>query len=288
MSCGASGSGSAQNATSKTPIATDGIDVAPVPAGRKNRRRWRHSDPLTHHTTAFLDCRTPNRRIKTLMTHAVRDRHRTARRPAPSWARLPSEDDAARWAAAVRSQAWNGIIDVVPAYRTVAVHANPDVIDLDHLARRLEQLAPSSTSLLPGRLIAIPVLYDGEDLPEVARCLNLPPPAVIAAHTAQEYRVFAIGFQPGFPYAGYLPKALSGLARRGSPRARVPAGSVAIVGRQTAVYPSESPGGWHLIGQTPLRIADPFRGRFPIQAGDRLRFSPIGRDEFEARREEPL
>ena len=87
--------------------------------------------------------------------------------------------------------------------------------------------------------------------------------------------MFAVGFLPGFPYAGYLPDALSGLGRRAAPRVRVPAGSVAIAGRQTGVYPSESPGGWHLIGRTPLRIVDVEGGHFPIRAGDRIRFRPI-------------
>ncbi len=86
---------------------------------------------------------------------------------------------------------------------------------------------------------------------------------MIALHSGVEYDVFAIGFLPGFPYAGYLPPALAGLARRASPRLRVPAGSVAIAGRQTAIYPIESPGGWHLLGTTPLRIADPEAGLFP-------------------------
>jgi KipI family sensor histidine kinase inhibitor len=111
---------------------------------------------------------------------------------------------------------------------------------------------------------------------------------VIAHHAGHEYRVFAIGFLPGFPYAGYLPPALSGLPRRESPRAEVPAGSVAIAGRQTGVYPESSPGGWHLLGRTPVRIVDLDRGFFPIRAGDRIRFDPIGPAEFEARRREPL
>ena len=100
--------------------------------------------------------------------------------------------------------------------------------------------------------------------------------------------MFAVGFLPGFPYAGYLPDELRGLARRQEPRLAVPPGSVAIVGRQTGVYPIASPGGWRLIGRTPLRIADPEAGRFPIRAGDRIRFRPIERDEFEARADEPL
>src|SRR5205823_7967395 len=110
----------------------------------------------------------------------------------------------------------------------------------------------------------------------------------IARHAGRDYDVFAVGFQPGFPYAGYLPDALSGLSRRDVPRVRVPAGSVAIAGRQTGVYPAESPGGWHLLGRTPLRIVDLERGHFPIRAGDRLRFEPIDAAGFAAPRGGPL
>lgn len=111
---------------------------------------------------------------------------------------------------------------------------------------------------------------------------------MIALHTSVEYSVHAIGFLPGFPYAGELPAALAGLPRRETPRLRVPAGSVAIAGRQTAIYPRDSPGGWHLLGRTPLCIADPEDGYFPIGAGDRLRFEPISVSEFEARRHDRL
>jgi KipI family sensor histidine kinase inhibitor len=137
-------------------------------------------------------------------------------------------------------------------------------------------------------LVELPVLYDGEDLPEVAGRLDLTIPEVIALHAGRDYDVFAIGFLPGYPYAGYLPPELSGLPRRGEPRVRVPAGSVAIAGRQTAVYPAESPGGWHLLGRTPLRIVDVEAGEFPIRAGDRIQFVPIDAKEFEERRGEPL
>ena len=111
---------------------------------------------------------------------------------------------------------------------------------------------------------------------------------MIAWHGGVEYDVFAIGFQPGFPYAGYLPVPLSGLPRRDAPRVRVPAGSVAIAGRQTGIYPTESPGGWHLLGRTPLCIVDLDDGYFPIRAGDRVRFRSIPAEEFEARRHERL
>jgi KipI family sensor histidine kinase inhibitor len=132
------------------------------------------------------------------------------------------------------------------------------------------------------------VLYEGEDLAEVARLVDLTEAEVIKQHSAIDYVVYALGFLPGFPYAGYLPRALTGLPRLESPRLKVPAGSVAIVGKQTGVYPGESPGGWRLIGRTPLRIVDLERSFFPIKAGDRIRFEPIGEGEFRARLGQPL
>jgi KipI family sensor histidine kinase inhibitor len=198
-------------------------------------------------------------------------------------ARFETEDEAARWASAVRELGWPGVVDVVPAYRTAAVFADPDRIDVDELGRLLRDVVPSRDDREPGRLLRVPVLYDGEDLPAVALRLGMPESEVVAAHSGIEYHVFAIGFRPGHPYAGYLPDRLAGLPRREVPRVRVPAGSVAIVARQTVIYPEESPGGWHLLGRTPLRIVDVAGGFFPIRAGDRLRFIPIDRREFDAR-----
>jgi len=203
-------------------------------------------------------------------------------------ASFATEDEAAGWAGAVGAGGRAGVVDVVLAYKTVGVHADPDRINLDDLAAWLARVEPAGPAEWGGRLVVVPVLYEGEDLAEVARRKGLNEDEVIAAHCGQDYRVLAIGFLPGFPYAGSLPEALSGLPRRDSPRTRVPAGSVAVVGRQTAVYPAESPGGWHLIGRTPLTVVDVASGRFPIRAGDRLRFVPIGRAEFEARRGESL
>lgn len=203
-------------------------------------------------------------------------------------ARFDSEAQAARWASAVRAESWPGVLDVVLAYDSVGVFADPDRVDLEELAERLERIAPPRVSDRLGKLVRVPVLYDGEDLAEVAEKLGISVDGVVSAHSTHEYRVYAIGFQPGFPYAGFLPRVLQGLPRRSSPRTRVPAGSVAIVGRQTAVYPNESPGGWHLIGRTPLSIVDVEQGRFPLRAGDRLRFMAIDRTEYEARRGEPL
>jgi KipI family sensor histidine kinase inhibitor len=141
---------------------------------------------------------------------------------------------------------------------------------------------------LDGKLVELPVLYDGPDLAEVSERLGRTPAEVIALHSGAVYHVFAIGFRPGFPYAGYLPRELSGLPRRDSPRTRVPAGSVALVGRQTGVYPEVSPGGWHLLGRTPLAIVDIEHGHFPIRAGDQLRFVPINPEQFTARLGEVL
>lgn len=200
-------------------------------------------------------------------------------------ARFPTESEARAWASAAREAAIAGVVDVVLAYRSAAVHADPDLIDLDQLEVRLRAIVPRVEDQgAAGRLVRLPVLYDGEDLPEVARRTGLTIEEVIAAHSGHEYDVFAVGFRPGFPYAGYLPSSLSGLARREVPRTRVPAGSVAIAGRQTGVYPEESPGGWHLIGRTPVRIVDVAREYFPIRAGDRLRFDPIVAEEFAARK----
>ncbi len=182
-------------------------------------------------------------------------------------ARFGDEPAAAGWAEAVRERSWPGVTDVVLAYRSVAVFADPDRTDLPALESRLRTIAAHATGDArpdQGKRLTIPVLYDGEDLADVADRLSLSVAEMIALHSGAEYHVFAIGFQPGFPYAGYLPAALAGLPRRDAPRVRVPAGSVAIAGRQTGIYPAESPGGWHLLGRTPVRIVDLDEGDFPI------------------------
>lgn len=203
-------------------------------------------------------------------------------------ARFETDDEAVGWAAAVRESRWIGVKDVVVAFQTVGVYADPSLADLDDLESRLRSLIGVPAATHAGRLVTIPVLYDGEDLAEVAERLTLPVERVIALHSERDYRVLAVGFQPGFPYAGNLHPELSGLLRRTTPRARVAEGSVAIVGDQTAIYPRESPGGWHLIGRSPMKIADMARGHFPIRAGDRLRFVPIDALEFSRVRGELL
>jgi KipI family sensor histidine kinase inhibitor len=201
-------------------------------------------------------------------------------------AHFASERAAAGWAAAVRGQQWPGMTDVVLAYRAVAVFADPETLEPADLESRLAGIAAAGDSRGPGKRLVIPVFYDGGDLEDVAARLSLTRDDVIQAHCSVEYDVFAIGFLPGFPYAGYLPPVLTGLPRRDVPRLRVPAGSVAIAGRQTGVYPRESPAGWHVLGTTPLCIADIETSYFPIAAGDRIRFEPISAAEFAVRNHE--
>ncbi|MFO0958989.1 MAG: allophanate hydrolase subunit 1 [Isosphaeraceae bacterium] len=195
-------------------------------------------------------------------------------------ARFAGEPEARAWSALVSQRALVGVIDVVTAYANVAVIADPDRVDLDELERILAGIRADPEGKSPGRLHEIPVLYDGEDLPEVARHAGISEGDVIALHSGAEYVVQAVGFLPGFPYAGRLPEPLHGLPRRPSPRVRVPAGSVAIAGEQVGIYPAESPGGWNLLGRTPLCIVDLETGFFPIEAGDRLRFRPIDAAAF--------
>jgi inhibitor of KinA len=120
----------------------------------------------------------------------------------------------------------------------------------------------------------------GPDLERVAELTKLTTQRVIELHLSVEYTVYAIGFVPGFPYLGYLPEAISGLPRLASPRLRVEPGSVGLAGRQTGLYPLARPGGWNLIGRTPLVVVDVADGFFPIAVGDRVRFERIGETEY--------
>jgi len=129
------------------------------------------------------------------------------------------------------------------------------------------------------RSVEIPVIYDGEDLGEVARRTGLGVEEVIKCHSGRDYRVWMLGFAPGFPYLGVLDEVLH-LPRRASPRARIAAGSVAIAGAQTGIYPSESAGGWHILGRTVRRMFDPERAEpFLLRPGDSVRFVPVELDD---------
>lgn len=182
-------------------------------------------------------------------------------------------------AGAVRAAAIPGVEEIVPAYATLAVYFDRERASLDAIATALtsvvDDAARAPATLDAGRFIEIPTHYDGADLDEVAHATGLDVAEVVARHTAREYTVYALGFAPGFAYLGELDPALV-LPRRATPRTRVPAGSVAIAGAQTAVYPSATPGGWHLIGTTSLVMFDAQRDPPALlAAGDRVRFVPI-------------
>ena len=165
----------------------------------------------------------------------------------------------------------------VAGYASVTVHFDPDQTTQEALGAAIKRLAPKRPRMeIPGRLHRIPVLYDGPDLADVASALKLSPAEVIAAHTRPIYRVFLVGFVPGWGYLGPLPEELE-MPRRAEPRLQVPAGAVAIAGRQTGIYPLAVPGGWHLIGRTSVKTflpnSDP---PCLFRAGDRVKFFAAG------------
>jgi len=198
-------------------------------------------------------------------------------------AAFATEAQALAFAAAVRAIDSPDILDVVSAYASVAVFHDATRTTVASLQARLQALPhePSSAAVV-GRLHAIPCCYElGPDLGRVAGHCRLTPSEVIDRHVGSDYAVHAIGFCPGFPYLGYLPEALSGVPRLSSPRLRVEAGSVGLTGRQTGIYPLPRPGGWNIIGLTPLELVSVEDGYFPLHTGDRVRFTPIDRHEYE-------
>jgi len=175
------------------------------------------------------------------------------------------------------SQGDCAIRDLVVGYASVTVYFDPLAVGPTEVEERLRRAATlrAGATVTAGRRVDVPVHYGGEDGPDVedvaafARCSS---EEVIARHAAREYRVFMLGFLPGFPYMGIVDERIA-LPRRATPRLAVPAGSVGIAGLQTGIYPVESPGGWRLIGRTSLGLFDP--GARPpslLQAGDIVRF----------------
>ncbi len=202
---------------------------------------------------------------------------------------LPDEPAAVRFAAAVRTAAPPWLHDVVPAYASVGVYFDADAIRTADVVRWLEALPGGDSGLSVGARHVIPVCYEfGPDLGEVAERLMRRAEDVIRLHTGTEYTVYAIGFVPGFPYMGYLPAELCGVPRLSSPRVRVEPGSVGVTGRQTGIYPLPRPGGWHLIGRTPLVLVDVAADFFPLRVGDVMRFERIGEAEYKRREGERL
>ncbi len=162
-----------------------------------------------------------------------------------------------------------GLIEAVAAYDTLGLYVDPESFEAE--AFRLPPLVETESR----PIIEVPTLYDGEDLLAAAEQLGVSTADLIAEHCGCTYTCFAVGFSPGFPYLGYLPDRIATLPRRTVPRVRVPAGSVAIAGRQTGIYPEPRPGGWWLIGRTDLTVVDLERDFFRFQAGDSVRFVPM-------------
>jgi KipI family sensor histidine kinase inhibitor len=185
-----------------------------------------------------------------------------------------------------RAPAW--VRDIVPALTGIAVHFDTEHAELpaaplgaaENLIRECIDAMPWRST---GRAIEVPVCYDPEfalDIVEVAGRSGIEPEDIAVRHTRSEHRVLMVGFAPGLPYLAGLDPALA-LPRRATPRTRVPAGSVAVANLQTTVYPFETPGGWSVIGRTPLILFDPAREAPSLfSPGDRVRFVPISRSEY--------
>jgi inhibitor of KinA len=190
-----------------------------------------------------------------------------------------------------------GVIELAPAYTTIGVFFDPGGIEpatpeqspFDVLRTRIQNLLNASSfaneTEIETRVVEIPVCYEGEfasDLGDVARVTGLAEAEVVRRHVCAGYRVACVGFIAGFPFLSGLPPELA-TPRRTSPRKEVPAGSVGIGGAQTGIYPRKSPGGWNLIGRTPLRLFDVQREPpNMLRAGDQVRFREISREEFDS------
>lgn len=182
------------------------------------------------------------------------------------------------------------IRDLVPSYTTLMVCYDPVLNDFDSMSRQIKQLLSGVERITlesddgnAGRVVEIPVWYDlevGPDLARIAQRHRLSIDEVIQRHSQCEYLVFALGFAPGFAYLGNVDETIA-TPRLPTPRQRVPAGSVALADNQTAVYPTATPGGWNVIGRTAVKMFDPqLDGLCPLVSGDRVRFVPVSREQF--------
>jgi KipI family sensor histidine kinase inhibitor len=178
-----------------------------------------------------------------------------------------------------------GVRDLVPSYRSLMVVYDPltiPLLSLQHIIADL-WLRHDPSSIPEPKVVRVPVVYGGKygpDLEWVASYHHLAPQDVVNLHREPVYQVYMIGFTPGYPYMGEVPEAIS-TPRRETPRTVVPRGSVAIAQRQTGIYPVQSPGGWHILGWTPLNLFEP--AKWPpslLEMGDLVKFFAIGEDEI--------
>ncbi|WZL72222.1 5-oxoprolinase subunit PxpB [Clostridiaceae bacterium 35-E11] len=186
---------------------------------------------------------------------------------------------------AIDTRNMKGIVEMVPTYRSLLVHYNPLEIDYQNLIKELKVLENELDHIdipLP-QVIEIPTVYGGEygpDIENVAKHNDLTIDEVIQIHTSREYLIYMLGFTPGFPYLGGMDEKI-GTPRLKVPRTKISGGSVGIAGNQTGIYPIDSPGGWQLIGKTPLKLYDPYR-HTPIllQSGNYIKFVSINEEEY--------
>ena len=175
------------------------------------------------------------------------------------------------------------LVDVVSAYTTVALYFDLMQCDYAQAASEVRQWTLPTGDGPIGQRLVIPCCYElGLDWDVVTEHVRLPKTEIIRLHSATLFTVYAIGFSPGFPYLGYLPTPLQGVPRLPQPRKRVEPGSVGITGVQSAIYPLPTPGGWHLIGQTPCVMVDVAKDYFPLRVGDQVQFQPIDQETFAA------
>lgn len=178
-----------------------------------------------------------------------------------------------------------GLIEWIPTYTSITVFYDPYVISYDELTAYLHSIAASlhQADLPEAEIIHIPTCYGGElgpDLDNVARHNGLTPEEVIKIHSQPMYLIYMMGFTPGFPYLGGMSKRIA-TPRLEVPRSKVPAGSVGIAGEQTGIYAMETPGGWQIIGRTPLKLYDPLREpSILLKAGNYVKFVPIPYDRY--------
>ena len=199
-----------------------------------------------------------------------------------------SPDINARIAATVRLmrvQEIEGIVDMIPSFCALLINYDPRVISYGELKKRLEDVLKVDVAVEtePAKVFEIPVCYDGEygpDLSNIAEHAGITKEEVIAIHSSSDYLIYMLGFLPGFSYLGGLDERIH-IPRLANPRIKIPAGSVGIGGAQTGIYPLDSPGGWQLLGKTPVKTYDPDR-EVPIlfEAGDYIRFVPVDEAEY--------
>jgi inhibitor of KinA len=195
------------------------------------------------------------------------------------------EAAALHFGAAIRHANPPWMVDVVQAYTSVAVFFDLKRVKFAEAVGELQRISDFEVRDFgldsQSRCHEIPCCYEMQlDLARVAEHVQLSAEEVIRLHLETEYTVYAIGFCPGFPYLGYLPPALSGVPRLDSPRKLLEGGSVGLTGRQTGIYTEQRPGGWNIIGRTPLELVNVAKGYFPLRTGDKVQFQRIDENEF--------